>query len=421
MLVFLFIMGYNIYIMRKILLILIISLITITNAQAIQETQNPKQIVSDLDEVVLDNVNINGDNPEIVAEPENKTPELAQEKTLREKLQDIYHLEIEQIDRPSFLMSEILTHKCKEESAWEKFHLWAGYNGDIGFKFTEDNSFTNQYDFNAINVSIDGTLKNNNGDFRLMFNSLPYSSRNVMQNLFADAYIATNKIPHHRILIGNSRPPVGYEGAGTPFTLPYMTRAQIARNFGTVRKLGARISGNYSLADYDFGVYSSDTYFQEFFPGAEFIGWINLKPLGKTDGKYGKLLLGGGLQAGHRNNNYCVTGFNIRYDYKKFYANFEWAHANGYNGPQEYSTTKHASGFYTTVGYRITPKFQALLRYDQFDPNEQVAHNTVREYSAGINYFIKGQALKLMLNYVFCQNEAARDSHRILLGTQILL
>ena len=25
-------------------------------------------------------------------------------------------------------------------------------------------------------------------------------------------YIATNKIPHHRILIGNSRPPVGLEG-----------------------------------------------------------------------------------------------------------------------------------------------------------------------------------------------------------------
>ena len=44
-----------------------------------------------------------------------------------------------------------------------------------------------------------------------------------------------------------------------------------------------------------------------------------------------------------------------------------------------------------------------------------------REYTAGINYFIKGQALKLILNYVFCQNQSAPDSHRIMLGTQILL
>ena len=37
------------------------------------------------------------------------------------------------------------------------------------------------------------------------------------------------------------------------------------------------------------------------------------------------------------------------------------------------------------------------------------------------NYFIKGQALKLMLNYVFCQNDLFEDSHRIILGTQVIL
>ena len=101
-------------------------------------------------------------------------------------------------------------------------------------------------------------------------------------------------------------------------------------------------------------------------------------------------------------------------------ANFEYAAANGYNGVRTISTN-HAEGFYSTIGYKITPKLQLLARYDHFVPNKQIADDIRREYSAGVNYFIKGQALKLMLNYVFCQNDLIEDSHRLILGTQIML
>lgn len=390
--------------MKKILPILIAFLITCL----------PNFAEEDLSEVVLeDAITVDETTVEETQQPE--------EKTLREKLSDVYHLEVEQIDKPTYLLKDVLTKHFDEDSIMDRTQLWGGYNGDIGMYFYEDGSIQNHYEFNTINVGYDGFLKNNNGDFRIMFNYAPLSSRNVVQNLFADMYVATNKIPHHRLLVGNSRPPVGMEGSYGPFVLPFMARSQISRTFGTVRKLGARVSGDYSLVDYDFGVYSSDTYFNEFFPGAEFIGWVNLKPLGKTDGKYGKLKIGGGLQGGHRDTNYCVTGAYVGWEYKKLLLNFEWANANGYNGPSGVQTDKHASGFYTTLAYRITPKIQALLRYDEFDPNHNINNNNKREYTAGINYFIKGQGLKLILNYVFCQNDAAKDSHRILLGTQILL
>ena len=287
--------------------------------------------------------------------------------------------------------------------------------------FTDSGNITNHYDINTINVGYDIYFKDNSADARIMLNYNPFSSRNVVQNLFADMYVATNKIPHHRVLVGHSRPPVGMEGGAGPFTLPFIARSQISRNFGTVRKLGARVSGDYSLMDYDFGVYSSDTYFQEFFPGAEFIGWVNFKPLAKTNGKYGNLKIGAGIDGGHRTNNFFVTGAYIGYEYKRFMANFEWAQANGYNGPSGFSSDKHASGFYTTLGYMLTKKLQLLARYDEFDPNREIAHNNQREYSLGLNYFLKGQGLRLILNYVFCQNDSKRDSHRIMLGTQILL
>jgi len=34
---------------------------------------------------------------------------------------------------------------------------------------------------------------------------------------------------------------------------------------------------------------------------------------------------------------------------------------------------------------------------------------------------MKGQALKFVLNYVYCENKSAKNSHRIVVGTQLLL
>lgn len=411
--------------MKKKILLVILATIFIASAPVMAAKKNNVKPVEQLEEVVLETPEESVESsevPQAVSVTEQRAPEA---KTLKEKLQDVYHLEVYKYDKPTYLLEDVFTHKFDEDSIMDRTQLWAGYNGDIGLLFNDDGMShehtTNHYDINTINVGYDGFLKNNNADFRVMINIAPFSSRNVIQNLFADMYIATNKIPHHRVLVGHSRPPVGLEGAYGPFVLPFLARSQISRNFGTVRKLGARISGNYSLMDYDFGVYSSDTYFQEFFPGAEFIGRVDFKPLGKTDGRYGKLLFGGSMDAGHRDNNFCVVGAHIQYDYKRFMANFEWAQANGYNGPSGHSTDKHASGFYATAGYMLTKKLQLIARYDQFDPDRNIDHNNKREYSVGLNYFIKGQGLRLILNYIFCDNDRGKDSHRIMLGTQILL
>ncbi len=392
--------------MKKILPILLVYLLSLNTTSFATE-----------EEVLLDL-----DQPEsyVVTVLEEETPEI-KEKTLKEKLHDIYCLEVEHIDRPTFLLSDILTKHYEDKSIWEKTHLWGAYGGNLGLNFIDEEKFNGDYDINFVNLGLDGKLKNNNGDFRIMLHMSPLSSKNFAQMLFADMYVATNKIPHHRVWLGNTRPPVGMEGGYSPYTLPFVARSQISRNFGTVRRLGARVKGDFDLIDYDFGVYSSDTYWQAFFPGTEFIGWVNFKPLGKTNDKYGELKIGGGVQSGQRTCDYTVTGAYIGYEYKKWLMNFEWANANGYNGPAGHSIDKHADGFYSTLAYRVTPKLQALLRYDEFDPNKNLSHNKRKEYVAGINYYIKGQGLKLIMNYIFCENQAAKNSHRIVLGTQILL
>ncbi len=368
--------------------------------------------------------------PEVIdeqaeADLEQETPtqaaQVSENMTLREKLKTVYKLEIDRYDHPEYLLREPLTYHFKPESKMDNIHVWGAFNAYNDMTINDDGGFKDKVQFNALNIGVDGFLKDNNGDFRIMMGFPVGSQRNYTQTLFSDVYIATNKIPHHRVQIGHFRPQIGMEGGNSAYTLGFLGRSQIARNFGTARRLGGRIKGDYKYIDYDFGLYSSDTFFQNWFSGPEFVGWINLKPLANVDEKkYGKLKIGGGIDAGKREDNFFVTGAYVGYDYKKFSAEFEWANANGYNGYYGHSR-KHATGFYTTLGYMITKKLQLLACYDEYTPNKEFSSNKQREMTLGLNYFIKGQALRLILNYAFCQNDVGNDSHKIMLGAQILI
>ena len=329
----------------------------------------------------------------------------------------IYKKKLERTSIPSYLLQDELTFKYKKGPV-DKVQFYGAFQGNFNGLFS-GNDYDTTYDLNIFEAGVVGDLKDKNTDFKLQFNFKPVEGQNFLQGFITDAYIMNTAIPNHKIIVGNSRNQVGVDGGASSYTLPFAARSQIARNFGNTRALGVRVVGNYSLADYSLALNSSDRYFHEFFAGPEFTGWLNFKPLGLTDGRYGHLVLGTGLNAGHRDESYTVGGAYIGYSYKKFAANAEYSIADGYNG-RNFSSNK-ATGFYTTVSYRLTKKLHVLARYDQFDPNRDISGDLRREYTAGLNYFIKGQALRLILNYVFCDNENAEDSHRVILGTQILL
>ncbi len=409
----------------KNILIALVAFFTLVNINSVYANDQMDTNNNDIQEVELDIDNefdVTEEETQLeVSVEENSENTVHEEKTLKNKLKDAYGLKVEKYNKPSYLFKEALTHKYSENSPLDSTHLWAAYIGAPGIEFKQGGSTHRDYDFKAINVGYDGVFKDHNADFRVMLRFVPDSSRNFAQELFGDVFVATNKVPHHRFQLGYFRPQIGQEGGISSFVIPYLNRAQISRNFGTARKLGGRVIGKHDLIDYDLGLYSSDTYLQEFFPGAEFTSWVTLKPLAKTNGKYGHLRIAGGVDAGHRSNNFCVTGAYIGYDYKRFMANVEWAQANGYNGNHNQSSPNHAGGMYATLGYMLTDKLQLLARYDQYDPNQHKGNDKKQEYSLGLNYFIKGQALRLMVNYIFCHNEGNKDSHRILLGTQIML
>jgi len=321
-------------------------------------------------------------------------------------------------DVPSYLLNKELSFR-PEKGPISKIQYYGAYNGSLNMSWN-NGDYDTEYGYNVIQLGAVGKFRGTNTDFKVVVNPRGVHGRNYMQNFVADAYIVNNSIPHHKVLIGYSRNQVGKEGGSGSYTLPFIMRSQISRNFGSTRALGVRLIGSYDLVDYNLAFNSSDRYFRKWFAGPEFTGWVDFKPLGKTDGRYGKLILGGGLNAGKNGHtDYTVGSAYLGYKYKKLWSSFEYAIADGYNG--SYVVDKKATGFYGTVGYKIHPRLQLIGRFDQFDPNRNISGDLKREYSAGINWFIKGQALRLILNYIYCQNQNTSDSHRLMLGTQVLL
>lgn len=329
----------------------------------------------------------------------------------------LYHRKITRTDVPTYLLREELTFR-PEKGPVSKVQFYGAYQGSLASGW-QGADYDFGYDFGFGQIGALGKFRHSKNDFKILLNPRPRDGLNYMQNFVADAYIINSSIPNHKVVVGYSRNQVGKEGGSSSYILPFVARSQIARTFGNTRALGVRLIGNYPLIDYNLALNSSDRYFRDWFPGAEFTGWVDLKPFGKTDGRYGRLLVGGGLNAGHNHTDYTVGSFYVGYKYKKLWTNFEYAIADGYNG--FHVSTDKAQVFNYTIGYKIVPQLQLIARYDFFDPNRDIADNNRKEYSAGINYFIKGQAVRLIMNYVYCQNDATPDSHRIIFATQLIL
>lgn len=329
----------------------------------------------------------------------------------------IYHSKIVRTDIQSFLLKDELSHEFKQ-GPLHKTQIYAGYRGGINALFNQ--SYSTEYDNATTEIGVYGSFRNPDYKFKINFNPVPSSGRNYLDSIWGDAYIMNSSIPNHQIVAGYSRVQTGIEGGSSSFVLPFVARSQIARNFGNSRSLGLKVMGNYKYADYTLQAGSSGRSLISGFPGAEFTGWLYIKPFGSLDHKLGKLTIGGGFSGGHNQINYSVGSLYIGYRHKKLWTNFEASIADGYNGSQGVSDKK-ACGFAYTAGWKFTPHLQLIGRVDQFDPDRDTSGDLRREYTIGLNWFIKGQALKMVFNYVFCDNQNREDSHRLILATQILL
>lgn len=376
-------------------------------------------IVLDLSEPPLETTVIQEDTLEDnIEQGEVQDVVIAPRETLRDKIRDVFELQVSDNEHVEYLLDNILTKKF-EKGPLDNIGIWGLWRGGLRESFSNGDNHTKVV-YDILETRLHGTFSNQKTSFVITTRYFPQKEFKFMQNLFSDTFIRHRFSKYAVLTVGNTRTHTGEEGSWSELLIPFYTRAQISNQFGNIRKLGVRLSGETKFVDYDLAGNTSGTYFTSFFPGAEFCGWVNFKPLAATDGKYGSLKIGGGITAGRRHFNYNNIGAYIGYRYKKFMIDFECANGDGYNGRLGYAKT-HARGYYTTLYYDIHKKLQLVARFDSFTPDCHDSHHQTREYTAGLNYFIKGQALKLILNYVFREDSIAGNSHRIVIGTQVVL
>ena len=67
-----------------------------------------------------------------------------------------------------------------------------------------------------------------------------------------------------------------------------------------------------------------------------------------------------------------------------------------------------ANGYYVQGSYFFcNRKLQLVSKWESFNPG-QAAHDDIRSITGGLNYYIKGDSLKLMLNYIHTWSEFRR-------------
>ena len=403
-------------------LIFILLFITLFGQVCFAKNNSPKQ----LDTIVLDTNEPPFQTEVIKDDYIEDTPVKVKEpkiihthESLHEKLHDVFDLKITDNEHVEYLLNNVLTKKL-ERGPLDDIGIWGLWRGGLTESIATNGHASTKMSYDILETRLHGTFKNKKTSFVITTRYVPQKEFSFMQNLFSDVYIRHRFNKKAVLTIGNTRTHTGEEGSWSELLIPFYGRAQISRQFGNIRKLGVRLSGETKYVDYDIAGNSSGTYFTSFFPGAEFCGWVNFKPLANTNGKYGQLRIGGGLTAGRRHFNYNNVGAYISYKYKRFKVDFECANGDGYNGRLGPAKV-HARGYYTTLYYDLTKKLQLVARFDDFVPNcHDSAHHT-REYSTGLNWFIKGQSLKIMLNYIFREDSIAGNSHKIIIGTQVAL
>lgn len=81
-----------------------------------------------------------------------------------------------------------------------------------------------------------------------------------------------------------------------------------------------------------------------------------------------------------------------------------------------------ASSWYLQGTYFLIPKrLQAVVKYDQFDPNDEKAANETAAWTFGANWFIKGDDLKLQVDYVRSDVDSlASVQNQLWLRTQVI-
>ena len=236
---------------------------------------------------------------------------------------------------------------------------------------------------------------------------------NTTRSILKDAYVGYDGISHHVIQWGQVKIPITEEGFRSSAKIDTIERSFIGRTFGDKRDIGLMALGTWKYADYQLGVFNgegpnkTDTNDQK-----DLAGRLVLKPFPDKESLKG-------FQMG---SSFYVRPANKTASEKKRLG----AEAHYENGPfslkAEFMKGQDAAvpvnGWYIQTGYFFLPQWQAVSKYEGFDPNERKDDDREYDTTVGLNYFLIEKKTKLQLNYIHKKVIGGTDDNQVIGAVQ---
>lgn len=344
---------------------------------------------------------------------------LETEKNTFEYLSDVYYGKVEDANPLFKLFSKKgLEFKNSPINSVKATFL---YSGELNFLKNEHESFSAQHDFSVIEPAITTHFNDNKSQAQFSYNIMREikGHPNGFTRRISTLYVSHDITENQTILFGQgSRLPTNFNGSLSTMQQEFVLKSLIGRTLGDARSVGIRNIANYKYLEYDIGLYDSTRYMRDFGHGLDFTGYLMVKPFADFNEKIGKVRLGTSYNVGEYKNSYTQYSFFLGYDYNKIHFRSEFADADGYN--TRVCVRDNSNGFYTTLGYDITPKLTILGRYDYLNPSKGISHDSTQEFTAGFTYNAF-KNMKFMLNFIHRDFSNKSDSNMILFATRFIL
>lgn len=321
----------------------------------------------------------------------------------------------------------------------------AGDSPDARYTGIEDRALVRRA---RINVS--GSFKEN-FDFKVEgdFGANAVSEQTAYRAQISDAFVNWNRYSFANVKFGQFKTPFGYEQLVADTKLLTVERSLPNDRITDSRQIGLGVSGDIiaKRLSYSVGAFNGSGVNNSFNDNESFLWAGRLTGVayeGKLADRDTRVALGinalttrdrGISKAGFgfdsvpggavdnlftgRRSSYGVDAqlswwlFGIEAEY--LVAHYEPTAGVPFNGVD-------AEGWYVLGTAEIWPKYlQALVKFESFDPNRNIAGNSSDVWTFGLNYFIKGDDLKLSLNYLLGNATGARDNQgRLLARMQVV-
>lgn len=218
-----------------------------------------------------------------------------------------------------------------------------------------------------------------------------------------DCLLSLNRYPAAVVAIGQFKTPYGYEQLVADTKSLFVERSLPNDRLTLSRQIGAMVSGFVMTprVTYAAGLFNGNGVNNGANDNDQFlyVGRLTGTVVQTSKGRVGVGVNGfstrdTGTFTGHRTG----LGFDLQASFGP--AEIQTEYLQTRSNPEVGADSK-ADGWSVLGSYMIVPKkLQGLLRYEVYDPSTRVAADQSSLWTVGFNYFLKGDDLKVSLNYL---------------------